>query len=185
MVRGKRVALLCLSAATLKIAVSTNFTNPRNSCQLTMLARLLVYKAISCPGSLCKCWFTRHSNLCRLHSLSDSIASECKSVCSYRFCFFGRIAPTYGFRIAESLTSIYLHCRSCVTPIREALMLLARVAHSAWPFTLRHLWWRWRALPPRPAHINFSLQIAFQLSHDHYTAVRRKPVCVLHGISYF
>ena len=146
-----------------------------------MLARLLFDRVLSYPGSLSECNFTSNLGLGRLHCLSDCVLSLCKSVCSYLVLLLrpGKPRP-YGFHIAESLTSIYLHCRSCVTPIREALTLLARVAHSAWPFTLRRLWWRWRALPPRPAHINFSLQIAFQLSHDHHTAGRRKPFGVLH-----
>lgn len=72
-------------------------------CQLTMLARLFVYKALSCPGSLSECNVTNGCSLGRLHRLSDCVLSECKSVSSY----FGLLlrpgdSQPYGFHIAES-----------------------------------------------------------------------------------
>lgn len=68
-----------------------------------MLARLFVYKAISCPGSLGECNFTSNFSPAGLHCLSDCVLSECKSVSSY----FGLLLrpgnpQPYGFHIAES-----------------------------------------------------------------------------------
>ncbi len=62
-------------------------------CQLTMLARLFVYKAISCPGSLGECEFAGNFSLGRLHCLGDRVASLRKSVSSYFGCCFGRESP--------------------------------------------------------------------------------------------
>lgn len=58
-----------------------------------MLARLFVYKALSCPGSLGECEFTGNFSLGGLHCLGDRVASLCKSVSSYFGCFFGRESP--------------------------------------------------------------------------------------------
>ena len=119
-------------------------------CQLTVLARLLFDRALSCPGSLSECNFTSNVGLGRLHCLSDCVLSLCKSVCSYL------VFASLTANASRIVGVCFLALSKPVSPIREALMLLARVAHSAWPFTLRRLWWRWRALPPRVTIISQS-----------------------------
>lgn len=68
-----------------------------------MLARLFVYKALSCPGSLGECNVTSDFRLGRLHRAGDCVLSDRKSVSSY----FGLLlrpgnSQPYGFHIAES-----------------------------------------------------------------------------------
>ena len=93
-------------------------TSSGDMCPLTMRARLFVYKALSCPGSLGECNFTSNFGLCRLHCLSDCVLSLCKSVCSY----FGLLlrpgnSQPYGFHIAESSVSASSRCRNQGRPI--------------------------------------------------------------------
>ena len=46
-------------------------------------------------------------------------------------------------------------------------MLLARVAHSAWPFTLRRIWWSWGESNPLPVPLYFHFCRRFHPCHDH------------------
>ena len=92
------------------------------SRQLTELAGLFVYKAISCPGSLGEGHFTSKCVLGGLHCLSDGVLSECKSVSSYFGLLLrpGKPQP-YGFHIAESSASISSRCRNLGSPIKVTL----------------------------------------------------------------
>ena len=130
-------------------------------CQLTVLARLLFDRVLSYPGSLGECNFTGNVGLGRLHCLSDCVLSLCKSVCSYL------VFASLTANASRIVGVCFMALSKPVSPLRDALMLLARIAHSAWPFTLRRLWWSWGESNPLPVPLYFHFCRRFHPCHDH------------------
>lgn len=75
-------------------------SSEREMCLLTMQARLLDDRALSCPGSLSECNLAGGFGLGRLHGLGDCVLSLRKRVGSY----FGRLGFPVAWRAPLALT---------------------------------------------------------------------------------
>ena len=124
-----------------------------------MLARLFVYKALSCPGSLGECEFTGNFSLGGLHCLGDRVASLRKSVSSYfglllrprtpsptaftlpsRQHPFPRAVETISGPPRKSLPVRGIHFRvSCSTQIASAPLLQVHQIGAVLALRVRHV----------------------------------------------
>lgn len=144
-----------------------------------MLARLFVYKAISCPGSLGECEFTGNFSLGRLHCLGDRVASLRKSVSSYFGCCFGREPPT--LRLSHCRV-VSIHFLALSKPGQPHQMFPAITCRLRAPWgSPPNIWWSWAESNRRPARTHFSFQAAFRLPYDHDHCGSTKPMVKVFG----